>query len=871
MATTFPTYPGTTFEQAVELAIFSSNQLHNIINGDSLSTVDAEDGAIPTVRKALIDNIYFKVPAIEWQEGAEVTVFNQLYTFSGGTTGTALWYAPTAATTNVITMGNSPEDDDNWRLYGWDTYSKTELSSKDGASYIVTTDGNTVQKKLDEAFSFAGKYESGTLTITSLYSIIEYSGSLWYVATTSTPPFTTTGTTSTTWAIDKANFVAVGDYTIRQGLIADDGEKLIGKCPDVATLRTIEPTLDDQIIKVTRYSSDCPLVNKELYYDQNDTTTADDGYSVFVTTNGARWKTDVSRGIDLNFTGLKTDGSNFGSAINAIAVNEVNRAVVGESIYAANTLINIAPKQGPVKGNYTLDADIVLPSFMTLHFEDYCEIDDTTATSGYAISFNNSTFYTNNGLKGSLVTSYVNTQGAKGISIAGGKPTLLGSSSDGTTSTRSGLFVGNTLGNSDASDVLNVRDLNMDGMVIRGYYIGLDTSSKNTYLCRFHDFIIENNYYNVSNSIVDAGNGGENMLMDSATIGNAVSANIAPNAVGQGWEYRSCSIDYSAGSVVLFRSGGRRVNLKFTGNTWIEGFGRYLVEDLGAGAWAATLYNQVSFLSGYVLGMGATGSSTNSGRRPVFFSENAFIFILIDATDFKFSGAISSANASLTTLGSRNRVKIQWVNATGLHNKILPDYNSTLNFGGYLFSGTEGSSIKAGKDAGTGYTFNTINDGTGFTMLYGGASEVTVDDVAIQPIKITTTTTTQSWLLNNANLFIDVDSLADTIRANVTLNNNGITSGSLAVALRLDVYLLSDLSTPIAAYVGDPTYLANYFSASGTNLGASDHVGIEVNATLPSSAVAGYNGKVMVKPSLRFTGSVGTYNVLLPAFYKERN
>ena len=148
MATTYPSYPATTFEQAVELAIFSSNQLHNIINADSLSTVATEDGNIPSIRKALIDNIYFKTPAISWSSGTQVTVFNQLYTFSGGTTGTALWYAPTASSNNIVTMGNSPEEDSNWRLYGWNTYSKEDLSSTEGASYIGTTTGDTVQDQL---------------------------------------------------------------------------------------------------------------------------------------------------------------------------------------------------------------------------------------------------------------------------------------------------------------------------------------------------------------------------------------------------------------------------------------------------------------------------------------------------------------------------------------------------------------------------------------------------------------------------------------------------------------------------------------------------------------------------------------------------
>lgn len=113
---TYPVYPATTFTQAVELTIFASNQLHDVINGDALTTVETENGDIPTLRKALVDNFYFKTP-INWVEGESSTVFNQLYYF-GGTLATSGWYyAPQATLDNPIAMGSTPLADDNWRLY----------------------------------------------------------------------------------------------------------------------------------------------------------------------------------------------------------------------------------------------------------------------------------------------------------------------------------------------------------------------------------------------------------------------------------------------------------------------------------------------------------------------------------------------------------------------------------------------------------------------------------------------------------------------------------------------------------------------------------------------------------------------------------
>lgn len=113
---TYPVYPATTFTQAVELTIFASNQLHDVINGDALTTVETENGDIPTLRKALVDNLYFKTP-IDWVEGESTTVFNQLYYFQGTLSTSGWYYAPQATLDNPITMGSTPSDDDNWRLY----------------------------------------------------------------------------------------------------------------------------------------------------------------------------------------------------------------------------------------------------------------------------------------------------------------------------------------------------------------------------------------------------------------------------------------------------------------------------------------------------------------------------------------------------------------------------------------------------------------------------------------------------------------------------------------------------------------------------------------------------------------------------------
>lgn len=116
MADNFPQYPATSFDQAVDLTIYSSNQLGDVINGDATSVVSTESGDIPTLRKALIDNFYFKNP-IQWNPGNTNTVFNQLYVYDTDNINKGWYYAPTATATNPILMGDTPVGDADWKLY----------------------------------------------------------------------------------------------------------------------------------------------------------------------------------------------------------------------------------------------------------------------------------------------------------------------------------------------------------------------------------------------------------------------------------------------------------------------------------------------------------------------------------------------------------------------------------------------------------------------------------------------------------------------------------------------------------------------------------------------------------------------------------
>lgn len=107
----------TQFEQAVDQVIEDSERLHKVVNGSAIDIVIVEDGStIPTLRKALLDNVYFKTPPQPWVAGTQATVFNQLYSFTNSA-GTFWWYAPGASPSTPITLPADPSTSTAWKVY----------------------------------------------------------------------------------------------------------------------------------------------------------------------------------------------------------------------------------------------------------------------------------------------------------------------------------------------------------------------------------------------------------------------------------------------------------------------------------------------------------------------------------------------------------------------------------------------------------------------------------------------------------------------------------------------------------------------------------------------------------------------------------
>ena len=113
----------------------------------------------------------------------------------------------------------------------------------------------------------------------------------------------------------------------------------------VADLRLLEPTVDGQQFNLLEYNAGAGLGGGALYYDASDTTSADDGGSVFVTVTGKRIRRKLNGYITPEMFGSLLSGADDSTILsNMISTGkniEINSGIFGVKEYSGSTSFNL--------------------------------------------------------------------------------------------------------------------------------------------------------------------------------------------------------------------------------------------------------------------------------------------------------------------------------------------------------------------------------------------------------------------------------------------------------------------------------------------------------------------------------------------------
>lgn len=141
----------------------------------------------------------------------------------------------------------------------------------------------------NSGYQFLGDYEDGPLTLTQRNHYIRYDGQYWKINAATDLPFTTTGTDHTSWGSDVTHLALIDGDTLRQELGSSDGEKLLGECNNIATLRTIEPDREGQRITLREHTAGTGYGGGQFRAKIDGSTYADNNGTIIKTVGGAVW------------------------------------------------------------------------------------------------------------------------------------------------------------------------------------------------------------------------------------------------------------------------------------------------------------------------------------------------------------------------------------------------------------------------------------------------------------------------------------------------------------------------------------------------------------------------------------------------------
>ncbi|MBC4316604.1 hypothetical protein, partial [Klebsiella quasipneumoniae] len=295
------------------------------------------------------------------------------------------------------------------------------------------------------------------------------------------------------------------------------------------------------------------IINEILTYDATDTVSPDNGYSVFVTASGRRWKADLSKGYNPLFLLGAVGYESISSCINKIAYDLAVLWGNKKGVIDYCTTIRI-PGMPRGETRYNVTGAIHIPSFVAFNF------DVDTCFDYYGVQNTDGIIIDNSYFPMLLDSAYDTSPTARPRSVLlweaerqtfqGGKLTLTHPTGSARTS-NSGITIGNT-----ANGFIDVRGCCLNNFASIGFYYGIKINPVDNYINSFSNFHLGRNNYAVAVIGDTKNNAGERFAFINGTLADSDSDLIYIENNAFELFFTLCSCDYSTGDLVKITKNG---------------------------------------------------------------------------------------------------------------------------------------------------------------------------------------------------------------------------------------------------------------------------------------------------------------------------
>lgn len=646
-----------------------------------------------------------------------------------------------------------------------------------------------------------------------------------------------------------------------------DGFSFVGRCPDIATLRTVEPRFPGQAIILERAVADGPILNEIITHNPFPSDVIDDDYSRWVTQGGAVWDAPVALGLNIFLAGVSAEKNNLAECLNKVFLDKVDRIIkrgyVAGGIGAAIRVPALLRADGSTV--YVLSQPVRVPTFIALYLSEALILDTTEIKNSTSIinsnefpGLTNNMMFLNNGPNWGVGAGAGSSHNSGGIY---GNGALLKGPGEKNTDFP-GIRYGNVTPGFAHCRNGKIFDLRVSGFK-SGFKLGyVDTYMPDVIGCHFtfNGYAIETDYGTDSNGNIIFTNSGETMRLTRCLLGNNASHAIYRNDRGHHLRLIDCNVDYNGGDVVHCSPMSLGETVICGG--WIEGNSGLLINC--PGRITNDQENSLWITGAAKLYLNRGLNEVFYGVRDVAFGNTDRTVLQIDASIFAKGPYVNGPYGSFKSPDPNNKALVEIIFPRSMTTyRFLPSYDHRIN-NTLTLAGTAGDNVFTSKDSGDYFVTKT----GGAQARYGSSTDSDSHDDYV-PVLLTATSESdviQLYYSKPISTGEQRKKLSATCSVKV-----GDATGSINVRacsrVVSGVNRKADLTTGTvsdtevyAVHLGTTQSIATALGKEGITVTKNDFMGTYPLEVDLAGGLHAYMG-------LLFTGFVGTIKVKLPAWW----